>query len=241
MKHFVGLVWILFLLTGCYSQPIEQSSLISRDDYDQPTLTSSLFKSDQEVLGEDAIQTILSSKLVLPQSAKMALMKFPDAGGLSGRYYGYNYWRTETYLKTQQEFIDALSSKISSSIRINEVILLPSLLTPKDSTIPVLREAAVRLQAELLLVFKLSSDIYYQESLFTKDKVKAYCTCEAVLLDVRTGVIPFTKVVTREQLASKEKTDMDINETMRRAEKQAVLQSLDAVGNDLVKYFASVP
>ena len=37
-----------------------------------------------------------------------------------------------------------------------------------------------------------------------KDKVKSYSTCEAVVLDVRTGLVPFTRIVTREKLAKKE-------------------------------------
>jgi hypothetical protein len=51
------------------------------------------------------------------------------------------------------------------------------------------------MQADLLLVFRVSSDTYTQYRAFAKDKVKAYSTCEMVLLDIRTGLVPFTRVI----------------------------------------------
>jgi hypothetical protein len=77
--------------------------------------------------------------------------------------------------------------------------------------------------------------------MFTQDQVKAYCTCEAVLLDVRTGLIPFTTIITRDKSDQKEKGDLDLNETMRRAESAAVLDALDAASDQLVAFLAGVP
>jgi hypothetical protein len=203
-----------------------------------PTLTTSLFKSDQAVMGDESIQRILSSKVVLAEDARLALLKFPEPQNAALRYYGYQYWRSEDYLKTQQEYIDTITRKVTASDRVHEVILLPSLVTPAEPTIPTLREAAVRLQADLLLVFRLMSDIYYQPKLFAQDQVKAYCTCEAVLLDVRTGTIPFTTVTTRDRMEKKEKQDLSVNETMRRAEMSAVLDALNGASDKLVGFLA---
>lgn len=205
---------------------------------EQPTLTASLFKADQAVMEDVAIQRILASKVVLAKEARIALLKFPEPQNMALRYYGYQYWRSEDYLKTQQEYIDTITRKLTASDRVSEVILLPSLVTPTQATIPTLREAAVRLQADLLLVFRLVSDIYYQPKLFARDEVKAYCTCEVVLLDVRTGTIPFTTVTTRDQLEKKEKQDLNVNETMRRAETGAVLDALNAASDKLVTFLA---
>ena len=41
----------------------------------------------------------------------------------------------------------------------------------------------MRLQADLRLVFRVRSETYSQYRFFVKDKVKAYSTCEVVLLD----------------------------------------------------------
>lgn len=242
-----GLI-VIALVCGCSSPAVESyeefngQSLMRAAAYGEaPALTTSLFKSDQTVLDDESVARILAANVRPPMSARIALMRFPEPGGWGLRYYGSHYWRSEDYRKMQQSYIDTISQRVDASDRVSEVILLPSLLTPTEVTIPVLREAAVRLQADLLLVFRINSDIYYQPRLFMQDQVKAYSTCEAVLLHVRTGVIPFTSIVTREQMANKEKTDVDVSETMRRAETAAVLASLNAVSDQLVAFLEKSP
>jgi hypothetical protein len=235
----------VFLVSGC-NAPVAQkdAGMVSMGEGpaaaaaygERPALTTSLFKSDQAVMDDEAIRRILSSKVVLAEHARIALLKFPGAENAALRYYGYQYWRSEDYLKTQQEYIDTISRKLTASEHVAEVILLPSLLTPPQATIPTLREAAVRLQADLLLVFRLTSDIYYQPKLFAQDQIKAYCTCEAVLLDVRTGLVPFTTITTKDRLEKKERQDLDVNETMRRAETAAVLDSLRTASDRLADF-----
>ena len=207
----------------------------------KPPIATSLFPSDQAVLGDDAVARVLSSKLELPAKAKLALMRFPDVEGWGSRYYGRHYWRDEEYLKVQQVQVETLSAPLIASEHIAEVTPLPSLMTPRQVSIPVLREAAVRLQADLLLVFRVGSDTYSQSRAFAKDKVKAYSTCEVVLLDVRTGLVPFTRVVSRERLELKQTTDLDLSETMRRAEQASAIDALKAAAEDLVRFVKAVP
>ena len=97
------------------------------------------------------------------------------------------------------------------------------------------------MQADMLLVFRVGSDTYSQYRAFAKDKVKAYSTCELVLLDVRTGLVPFTRVVSREQLELKQPTDLDLSETMRRAEELSSTEALNAAAEDLVIFIKTVP
>ena len=117
-----------------------------------------------------------------------------------------------------------------------EVELLPSLLVPAQPTVPVLREVAVRLQADALLVFRVSGDLYRNDRLFRSDQFKAYATCEAVLLDVRTGAIPFTTVVTREHLTQKQEGDLTDADAQRRAQQQAVLLALGEMGQEVAAF-----
>ena len=204
-------------------------------------LATSLFPSDQAILGDEAVNRILSSKLELPAKAKLALMKFPDSQGWGARYYGSYYWQNEEYLKLQQGQVDTLSTALLASDHIQEVIPLPSLMIPRQISIPVLREAAVRMQADLLLVFRVAGDTYSQYRVFAKDRVKAYSTCELVLLDVRTGLVPFTRVLTRDRLELKQSTDLDLAETMRRAEERAATEALKTAAEELVAFVKSVP
>jgi hypothetical protein len=166
-------------------------------------------------------------------------MKFPDAEG--ARYYGRAYWRDEDYLKLQQSQVDTLTEALMASDQLAEVTPLPSLMTPSRVSIPILREAAVRMQADLLLVYRVGSDTYSQYRTFARDKVKAYSTCEIVLLDVRTGLVPFTRVVSRERLEMKQPADLDLSETMRRAEQTSAAETLKTAAQDLVQFMKSVP
>lgn len=234
--HLLALACVAILAPGCASTPSQVSTLPSMQEgmVAKDPATVSLFPSDQAVLSDEAVARILSSEVVLPTKAKLALMKFPGTDG--SRYYGRYYWRDEDYLKLQQSQVDALTHTLSTSGRVSEIFPLPTLMIPSRLSIPVLREAAVRLQADLLLVYRVGSDTYTQYRTFAKDKVKAYSTCEMVLLDVRTGLVPFTRIVSRERLESKLPTDLDLTETMRRAEQASAAEALTAAAEQLVGF-----
>ncbi len=238
--HILSLAIAGALLSGCANMPSAVTPMMATAEYSaKEPIATSLFPSDQAILGEEAVARILSSKLELPAKAKLALMKFPDVAG--SRNYGRYYWRDEEYLKVQQEHVDTLSKALLSSDQIAEVSPLPSLMTPSRASIPILREAAVRMQADLLLVFRVGSDTYWQYRAFAKDKAKAYSTCELVLLDVRTGLVPFTRVVSRERLELKQSADLDLSETMRRAEQASAAEALKVAADDLVDFVKLVP
>jgi hypothetical protein len=205
----------------------------------EPTLEKSLFPSDQLLLSQAAIDTILSSKIKIPDNSKLAVIKFPGSLEQNSSKYGYGYWRSEAYLKLQQSYVDTLKHLISNSESIESISLLPSLLTPKNPTIPVLREAAVRLQASLLLVYRINSDIYQEYRVFRATKSKAYATVEIVLLDIRTGIIPFTSISTKEFQSTKSKDDSNDQDLLRRTEQEAVNKALNTVATELVNFFNS--
>ncbi len=239
-SHILTLALSGAVLSGCAISPKSATPIAATAEYaGRDAIATSLFPSDQAVMSDDAVGRILSSKLELPAKAKVALMKFPDGEG-SG-YYGRHYWRDEDHLKLQQSQVDTLTQALLGSDQIVEVTPLPSLMTPSRVSIPVLREAAVRMQADLLLVFRVGSDTYSRYRTFSKDTVKAYSTSELVLLDVRTGLVPFTRVVSRERLESKQPTDLDLSETMRRAEQASAAEALKAAAEDLVRFVRSVP
>lgn len=232
-----ALIAFVGMLSGCM-KGLDRTTMATPEYQAREPIATSLFPSDHAVLGDEAVSRILSSKLELPGRAKLAVMKFPEDSG--SRYYGRYYWRDEEYLKLQQLQVEKLGSTLLASDRIAEVTPLPSLMTPKQAAIPVLREAAVRMQADLLLVYRISSDTYSQYRTFAKDKVKAYSTCEIVVLDIRTGLVPFTRVLSREREELKKGTDLDLSETMRRAEQGAALDTLKAAVDDFVHFLASV-
>jgi hypothetical protein len=67
------------------------------------------------------------------------------------------------------------------------------------------------------------------------------CTWAHLLLDVRAGLVPFTRVISRERLELKQPGDLDLSETLRRAEQASAAEALRVAGEELVNFVKSVP
>ncbi len=72
--------------------------------------------------------------------------------------------------------------------------------------------------------------------MFKKDEAKAFATCETILMDIRTGVIPHSNIITQENFVRKEDIDLTVDETRKRAETGAVISTLALAGKDLVEF-----
>jgi len=53
--------------------------------------------------------------------------------------------------------------------------------------------------------------------------------------------VPFTRVVSRDRLETKQNTDLDLSETMRRAEQESAIEALKLATEDLVSFIKGVP
>ena len=73
--------------------------------------------------------------------------------------------------------------------------------------------------------------------MFKKNEVKAFATCESLLMDIRTGVIPFSDVLTHDVLKKKEDEDFNNDELRKRAIQEASKLTLESLGNDLIDFF----
>lgn len=130
--------------------------------------------------------------------------------------------------------------KLKESQAVYDASYLPTLLIPEKKTVGYLREAAARYQADLLLIYKASFRTYEKFRLFSPHITKAYCSLEAVLLDTRTGIVPFTILVSRTYTAEKNKSDMNFYETIRKAELSTLKSALDEVGVEVVKFMSGL-
>lgn len=242
MKKLSILPFMIFLMS-CSTGKWMTSGKGELPAIEEPILTASLFSSDQSVLDDEAINAILSGRIIVPENAKVAIIKFPSAQEQRRArfYYGYLYSQSEEYHNAQERFFDAFKEPLLQSGKVSDVVLLPNLMVPEKTSISILREAAVRTQSDLLLVYRTDSAIYEKYKFLGKDKVKAYCTCEAVLLDIRTGIIPSTHIVTEKYEGQKEKEDMDNLEMRRRAENEATAKALENLGSELASFLDSLP
>lgn len=174
---------------------------------------ASLFRTDGGVMSDQAIAAALANKVYPPSRGRLAVLKL-------GSMYGS--WVSEDQASLELTSIDDLLKKLRTSPRIVDAVILPSLLAPRSMSIPALREAAARLQADSLLVYRTGRRNFQRSRAFSADEIRAYCTVEAILLDVRTGIVTDTAVATESFSAKQSGKDLTFDETIARAEQEAI-------------------
>lgn len=193
----------------------------------------SLFPGDQAVLTNGQIELILGSKVYPPANGRIAVVRLGQRDPF--------WWISEELAALDQQTTDGLMTKLRSSPRVADALLLPSLLVPQQMTIPYLREAAARVQADSLLVYRTFTQTYETTGWFSPDRTKAHCTVEALLLDTRTGIVTTTAVATQNFALSQSSHDANFSETIARAEEKATAQALARVGDDLLHFLNTAP
>ena len=212
----------VFFCTSCGVQRFNRMSVTGRK-----AISQSLFNDKDRTISEDDIQKLLNGHFTLPDTLRVAVYKFGTTSLTYNRYYS-NY-ADELSVKAQQLFMDTLSTLLQGNSHVKRVNIIPTLMLSAQPTITQLREAAVRLQCDMLLVFAATSDIYYKPKVFKKDETKAYATTEAFVMDIRTGLVPFSTLVTKDvltqQLPKEEEPEMK-----RRAQNEAIVKTLSEIG-----------
>ena len=228
------------LLSGCAAHAVSDTDSANRDELASPAaqaaapeeLSGSLFKEDQKVISNEDIQKILAAKITLPQHGKLAVIR----AGVLPRWFGWSEDFTRLSRESETQFLD----KIRSAPRVREAVYLPTMAIPHELTIPYLRQAAARFQADFVLVYRTYSRTYDRQKIFTTDQTRAYCTLEALLVDTRTGVIPFSSIVTQDFSAARTKNDIDFSETVAKAEQQAITRAQLELADQLVRFLTSL-
>ena len=226
------------LLVGCRAASESVGDVDFDSAYAAPAaapapLQESLFKEDQAVISNEDMAKILSSKVTLPSQAKLAVVRF----GQLPYWWGWS----EDFVRANKQIDDDFLGRLKTASRVKEVAYLPSLVTPREMTLPHLRQAAARFQADLLLNYRTSSQNYQRSKLFASDQTRAYCTVEAVLMDTRTGIIPFSTVVTEQFSATRNKQDFDFQETIAKANQQAIAKAWLHLADDVKEFLAKLP
>lgn len=230
MIRLLILLALVSLLAGC-ATPV---STLSRPDayYDSASSNQtggSLFSGDAETLSDDAIQRILEYKYEPPVLSRIALMPF-------GREV-WSSWSEELALASESLQSQVLD-RLRASPSVYDASYLPSILVPQNRTVPHLREAAARYQADLLLVYRSYCQSFDRYRFFGADKSRAYCGVEAVLLDTRTGLVPFTTVATSTYDVVESATDTNFRETRLRAQLDATAVAMGDVSTEIVEFLA---
>ena len=227
-------LWVLVLATGCAKKMAAPPPPPAPDDYqgivgrETGRLQESLFKGDQAVLSNEDIERILTANITLADRHRLAVL------GLNS---GATWYQEVADLqsKNSERFLQALGS----APQITKVRLLPDLLVPEKRTVPYLREAAARFQADLLLVYSTRVQTFQRDRLIGSDEVKAECTVESVLLDVRTGIVLHTTRSAEAVSAKKSQGDLNFSQTVAKAETEAMGKALLKLADAVVTFVGS--
>jgi len=234
MKQTILLITAIVLLTACNTTRPLGNNPGSDFPSGDTLITQSLFHDRASTISEENIQKILAGTYELPQQLRVTIVRLEPTPQLK-RYY-WNYWSDEQYLKTQQSYLDLFSDKFRQSARVTKLSIIPDLLISKSPSFTNIREAAVRMQADIVVVYAITSDIYSKYKLFSKSDIKAFATTQLIILDVRTGLIPFSTIVTRDFLSQKKKEELDNAEAASRIQNEAVLLTINDIGQKITEF-----
>ncbi|HZU33795.1 MAG TPA: hypothetical protein VFB79_21960 [Candidatus Angelobacter sp.] len=191
-------------------------------------LQDSLFKGDQAVLSDQDIARILGTQIKMDDRHHMAILNLSS---------GYS-WSAELADAEAKNF-EGMVQALKSSPQLTEVHFLPSLLIPEKRTVPYLREAAARIQADLLFVYTTRIQTFRRDRFLKPDEVHAQCVAESVLLDVRTGIVVHTGHATENIAMKKAPEDLNFTETVARAESDARGKAVLSLANSLISQLAT--
>lgn len=233
MKQITFLIAFAAILSSCGSTNHVSSNRLEENPYSDTLITQSLFSDKASTISEESVQKILDGSFKLPDQLRVAIVRLDN---LQARRY---YWNDEAYLKTQQSYLDLFTQKFRESPRVTKLSVIPDLLVSKSPSFTNIREAAVRMQADIVVVYSITSDIYSNYKFFSKNDIKAFATTQLIVLDVRTGLVPFSTIVTKDYLSQRKKEEMDNTEAMSRIQNEAVLLTINEVGQKIIDFLGS--
>ena len=236
MKRKMRISWItffsVFMAWGCMKRapmapppPPPPESILG--DERNGTLQQSLFKGDQTVLSDQDIARILGTQLTLTDRHRLAILNLSSS-----------YLWSEELADLETKNFDNLVRALKSSPQLTDVRLLPSLLVPEKRTVPYLREAAARVQSDLLFVYTTRIQTFQRERFLKAGQVHARCVAESVLLDVRTGIVVHTARATENIDMTRTPSDLNFDETLARAESEARGKAVLSLASALTELLA---
>jgi hypothetical protein len=229
VTHWLVLGLIAVQTVGCASKkmgsppPPPGYEGIVGDDRDR--LQESLFKGDQAVLSNQDIERILGARLALTDRHRLAVLRL-----------NYRMAWSEELADMESQNSEHFLQALRSAGQLTQVRFMPPLLVPEKQTVPYLREAAARFQADLLLVYTTRVQTFQHDRFLGADEVKARCIVDSVLLDVRTGIVVDSAQVAESVSAKKTQGELNFSETVAKAEANASGKALLKVADYVVAY-----
>lgn len=88
-------------------------------------------------------------------------------------------------------------------------------------------------------MFRSACLTFEKNRVFKPDEARAFCGIEAVLLDTRTGLVPFTATATRNYDVKQSPEDFNFREAVLRSQLAAIAAALGEVSTQVVGFLAA--
>lgn len=212
---------IAVILQGCASSVTTDRP----DDYYVSSLKA--VAANDEVLSNEGIAELMSADFKLAPQIRIGIIDLTPESS--------HYYLAETN-KVSDELIATFFEKLKESNRIFDVSYVPSLIVPSDRSVPRLRTAAARYQADLLLVFSQNCTSYSKHEMFEKTRFKATCTLESLVLDTVTGLAPFSVVASNESYTVKSKEDYGYADAAKKNSQDAQLKNWSELADKILVF-----
>jgi len=180
-------------LIGCSSVQ-KDYDYMSENDYQRRTKLTQSLVAGTEPMSEAAIQKILSSRVALPKKINLAIVRLSDSS------------EGADFQTIDKDIADQFYNRATWGGRVQSIIPVPQMLLAKPVTLTSLRQSAVLLQADALIIVRPVSFADWKYQLVEENKAKAITSLEVVFLDTRTGVVPYTSLITETAEILKEKS-----------------------------------
>lgn len=237
MKNLLLAAFCMVLMNGCSTV----ATVHRPDDYyrSQPVTPQSgaedagqLFSDQDSGMSDKDIERILNYRVKLPPKNRVAILRMSTD----------NYWQfySNDFAQLSDSIASGFIEELGKSSRIYDASYLPGMLVPDKRTVPFLRAAAARYQADLLLVYRNACRSFEKYKLVLANETRMYCTVEAVLLDVRSGIVPFTVVSSKESSSHQRDADTNFRETIAKAEMEAIAKCLNEVARSINEFLKGV-
>jgi hypothetical protein len=219
--------FLVLLCSACATAP--RYPLVTQLAPAESASNDSLFSGDSAVLSDAEIDRILKFNYVPPTQARVAVLALGQ-----DVWFGYS----DELARSGEDIRNQFTAQLKASPTVTSASYLPSLLIPSKRSVASFREAAARYQAELLVVYQTSCRTYEKYRVFSANTSKSFCNVEALVLDVRTGLVPFTTAATQELSVNQSDNELNFYETRRKAELGAIRDALSRIGASVSAYLA---
>jgi len=220
MRPSIGIALCVLASTACAGQPAPQDPSPERpwqeitEQYASSRLVRPRGSPSEASLAQElglrlegqndsTIAQLLAHRLTLPGQISIGVLHMPPARSVPAWY------SREPALTFGPAVQDSALAAASRLARVRRAVPLPALVLNGQPSVGSLREAAARLQVDVVLVYRPTCLLFERYPFIGSITYRASCTLEAIAIDVRSGIFPYAAAVTRDVTDRRLRQDME--------------------------------